>query len=215
MLNMYQKTATCLILMGTLATTVPVSWAEENIIAYPKPSTAASATPEPASTTSPTNAPPPTANLAPQVTRAAFTTGLTAREPNDQLNRVTAGQNIYYFTELLNLQGRVITHRWEKDGAFQLGLQFPVGGQRWRVHSNKMIAPNLPGVWKVSVLNDDGSVLHQDTLMVEAVTAVESVTATPETLPETSTAPAAPVAPPVSLPKPAPAPQAIWDTLPR
>lgn len=188
MLNTYQNTATCLILISTLATTAPVSWAEENVIAYPKPSTAASATPEPASTTSPTNAPPATANPMPQVTRAAFTTGLTAREPNDQLNRVTAGQNIYYFTELLNLQGRVITHRWEKDGVFQLGLQFPVGGQRWRVHSNKTIPPNLSGVWKVSVVSDDGSVLHQDTLMVETVaTAVE----------------------------PEPAPQAIWDTLPR
>ena len=207
MLNSYQQTTVYLLLIGTLAIGTPQSKAEETVIAYP-PSPTLPATPAPANT-------PPATTLAPQVARAAFTTGITAREPNDQLSRITAGQNIHYFTELLNLQGRVITHRWEKDGAFQLGLQFPVGGQRWRVHSNKMIAPNLPGVWKVSVLNDDGSVLHQDTLMVEAVAAVEPVTATPETLPETSTAPTVPATPTVSTPKPAPAPQAIWDTLPR
>ncbi|MDQ5768412.1 DUF2914 domain-containing protein [Thiothrix subterranea] len=201
MLNRYQQATAYLILMGTLAIGTPLSKAEETVIAYPTSPTLP-ATPAPATTAA-------DSTLTPQVTRAAFTTVITAREPNDQLTRVSAGQNVYYFTELLNLQGRIITHRWEKDGAFQLGLQFPVGGQRWRVHSNKMIAPNLPGVWKVSVINDDGSVLHQDTLLVEAITASDPVTTAPETLPET------PAAPPVSTPKPEPAPQAIWDTLPR
>ncbi len=205
MLNRYQQATAYLILMGTLAIGTPLSKAEETVITHPITSPTLPAHPAPPNST-------PDSTLVPQVTRAAFTTGISAREPNDQLNRVSAGQNIYYFTELLNLQGRVITHHWEKDGAFQLGLQFPVGGQRWRVHSNKMIAPNLPGAWKVSVINDDGSVLHQDTLMVEAIATVEPVTATPIRLPETS---ATPAAPPVSPPKPEPAPQAIWDTLPR
>ncbi|MEB4590612.1 DUF2914 domain-containing protein [Candidatus Thiothrix sp. Deng01] len=108
-----------------------------------------------------------TTQAAPQVSRSAFTTGINAHEPIDQLTRISAGQEIYYFTELANLQGHVVTHRWERDGALQLGLQFPVGAQRWRVHSNKNIGANLPGTWTVTVLNDDGSILKQDTLLVD------------------------------------------------
>ena len=111
--------------------------------------------------------------LTPQVARAAFTTGITSREPDSQLARVSAGQTVYYFTELVGLQGHVITHRWEKDGAFQLGLQFPVGGQRWRVHSSKMMTPNLPGTWTVTVQNDDGTTLRQDTLVVDPIMPIE------------------------------------------
>ncbi|QLQ34036.1 MAG: DUF2914 domain-containing protein [Candidatus Thiothrix singaporensis] len=108
-----------------------------------------------------------TTQAAPQVSRSAFTTGINAHEPVDQLTQISAGQEIYYFTELANLQGHVVTHRWERDGALQLGLQFPVGAQRWRVHSNKNINANLPGTWTVTVLNDDGSILKQDTLLVD------------------------------------------------
>lgn len=206
MLNLDLRTAVLLTLIGC----TPSAWAE-NTQTVPV-----------TSTTPPTTATPaPVATLAPQVARAAFTTGITAREPDSQLARISAGQTVYYFTELVGLQGHVITHRWEKDGAFQLGLQFPVGGQRWRVHSNKTITPDLPGTWTVTVQNDDGTVLRQDTLVVDPIIPTDSAT------PTTLAPPAAPVPAPTPIVAPDPATitpplplpekskQAIWDTLPR
>lgn len=166
---------------------------------------------------------------APQVARSAFTTGITAHEPDSQLARISAGQTVYYFTELVGLQGHVITHRWEKDGAFQLGLQFPVGGQRWRVHSSKNITSNLPGIWTVTVQSDDGAILRQDTLVVDPVMPVPAPLAAP-VIP-TPTQPLTNIPPelrkePAPRPAPATAPetmpetgaekttQPIWDTLP-
>ncbi len=103
----------------------------------------------------------------PAITRPAFPTAISGREPVDRLERISAGQQVYYFTEVTGLQGHVITHKWERDGAFQLGLQFPIAGSPWRVNSSKSISPNLPGTWTVTVQNDDGSILSQETLIVD------------------------------------------------
>lgn len=170
---------------------LPTVWAEETPAPVP-------ANPPPPAATAPATPTPPAAT-APQVARSAFTTSINAREPVDQLARISAGQQVYYFTELVGLQGHVVTHRWEKDGAFQLGLQFPVGAERWRVHSNKNIATDLPGTWTVTVQNDDGSILKQDTLVVDPV-----MPATPATPPAASPAPAqpAPAQPPANSPTP-------------
>ncbi|WGZ93747.1 MAG: DUF2914 domain-containing protein [Candidatus Thiothrix putei] len=206
MLNNCMKTTAFLMLTGVIN---PISWAEEApIISHP--------------TTIPAAAPPaPSVAPQPQVARATFTTNISAREPANAVTRISAGQTVYYFTELVGLQGRVITHRWEKDGTFQLGLQFPVGGQRWRVHSNKTIPPTLPGTWTVTVLNDDGSTLRQDTLIVDPITPSE-----PTPTPVPAPAAALPTSPPpnvttpaIETPKDAATPeknsQAIWDTLTR
>jgi hypothetical protein len=114
---------------------------------------------------------------------------------------------VYYFTELVGLQGHVITHRWEKDGAFQLGLQFPVGGQRWRVHSSKMMTPNLPGTWTVTVQNDDGTTLRQDTLVVDPIMPTEpAIPAAAPLAPTTAPITPVPVTPAPTTPAiPAPA----------
>ncbi|SDZ77550.1 Protein of unknown function [Thiothrix caldifontis] len=208
MLNNYVKTAAFLILTGVIN---PMILAEEApIISHP---TTTPAAPTP---------PAPSAAPQPQIARATFTTNISAREPANAVTRISAGQTVYYFTELVGLQGHVITHRWEKDGAFQLGLQFPVGGQRWRVHSNKTISPTLPGTWTVTVINDDGSTLRQDTLIVDPITPSEP-TPTPVPAPAVALPTAAPppnvTTPAIETPKDAATPeknsQAIWDTLTR
>ena len=130
------------------------------------PPSAPSVAASPAPVTSPA-----AVTTAPGVTRSAFTSAIAAREPTNQLTRINAGQQVYYFTELVGLQGRVVNHRWERDGAFQLGLQFPVTGSPWRVHSSKNISPNLPGTWTVTVQNDDGTILKRETLIVDPVVA--------------------------------------------
>lgn len=157
-----------------------------------------------------------------QVSRSAFTSSINAREPVDQLARIRAGQAVYYFTELSGLQGHVVTHRWEKDGTFQLSIPFPIGADRWRVHSSKTITSDLPGIWTVSVQNDDGTVLKQDTLIVDPVlpasteiNAPNSNTQAPqpvttEASPSPSTLPAAP-----TESKATDSNKPIWDNLAR
>lgn len=200
MLHTHLKTTALLLLTNfTLH-----AWAEDSL-------PAANVITAPAATTPALTTTAPASMLTPQVARAAFTTGITAREPDSQLARVSAGQTVYYFTELVGLQGHVITHRWEKDGAFQLGLQFPVGGQRWRVHSSKMMTPNLPGTWTVTVQNDDGTTLRQDTLVVDPImpiepaipAAVPAITATPAATPMVPANPAVSAMPTPTIPAPA------------
>lgn len=161
---------------------------------------------------------PPTA----QVSRAAFTTSINAREPVDQLTRISAGQAVYYFTELSGLQGHVVTHRWEKDGTFQLSIQFPIGAERWRVHSSKNITNDMPGIWTVSVQNDDGTVLKQDTLIVDPVlSSTKEANTTPTKIPtpqpvttEPSPSPSTPTAEPAEN-KATDSSKPIWDSLAR
>jgi len=162
--------------LGSLACTfllLPHAWAEtfQHAPINPIPPTTSTPTTPPSTpsvTAPPTpTAPPVAATAAPSVTRSAFTSAITSREPTNQLTRITAGQQMYYFTELTGLQGRVVNHRWERDGSFQLGLQFPVTGSPWRVHSSKNIPANLPGTWTVTVQNDDGTILKRETLIVE------------------------------------------------
>lgn len=149
----------------------------------------------PTTTVAPPTQPP--VPLPAQVARATFTTGLAAREPINQVSHINAGQTVYYFTELTGLQGHVVTHRWEYNGQFQLGMQFPVGGERWRVQSSKSITPNMVGTWSVTVINDNGQILRQDTLSVDsAATPVPTPTPlTPPPLPDTGI-PALPVVQP-------------------
>lgn len=100
------------------------------------------------------------------VARALFTTGIVNREPVDQV--VSVGENqdsIYFFTDLRNLQGRTVIHRWEFEGQFMGEVKFEVGGPRWRVYSKKTLYPDMSGKWTVMVLDQSGWPLHASMFM--------------------------------------------------
>jgi len=95
------------------------------------------------------------------VARAVFTTDIADREPVDQVVSVGPGQqNIYFFTDLRNLQGRTVKHRWEFEGQFMGEVEFQVGGPRWRVYSKKTLNSDVTGKWTVMVLDQSGWPLH-------------------------------------------------------
>ena len=51
------------------------------------------------------------------VARAIVTTGVTEREPINDLERVMAGnKKVLFFTELRNMEGQTIKHRWSHGG---------------------------------------------------------------------------------------------------
>ena len=48
---------------------------------------------------------------------------------------------------------------------------FDIGGDRWRVYSNKTLDPNLTGEWKVSVVDEAGATLGANTFTYETAKA--------------------------------------------
>lgn len=96
------------------------------------------------------------------VARAVFTTGIKDREPVDKLTTVsTDTDKVYFFTDLRNLSGHMIRHRWEYNGKTMATVEFGVGGPRWRVWSSKRLLPQWTGKWTVSVVDENGKVLGQ------------------------------------------------------
>ena len=72
--------------------------------------------------------------------RVAFTTQIVNKEPSNNLSEVDrAQQQLLFFTELRNLTGKRVTHRWIYNGSVVYEKAFNVGGARWRVWSQKTI----------------------------------------------------------------------------
>jgi len=98
--------------------------------------------------------------------RAIFTTSIQNKEPVDDLASVTtAAQQVSFFTELRNLNGKIATHRWSVGGQVVYTKDFRVGANRWRVWSTKTIAPYKGKVVVVQILVN-GQIITQETLRV-------------------------------------------------
>lgn len=92
-----------------------------------------------------------------RVARALFTTNVVEREPVDRV--LVAGpdvDSIYFFTELRDMQGQVVSHRWEYNGEVVSTVKFEVKGPRWRVYSKRQLSPEQTGKWTAIVLDADG-----------------------------------------------------------
>ena len=110
------------------------------------------------------------------VTRAQFTSAVQDREPVDKLSNLSNDQNrVYFFSEIKDAANQKITHRWEHNGKVVSEIGFDVGGNRWRVFSNKTLDPSQTGEWKVSVVDEAGSTLSASTFTYEAAQAVKPV----------------------------------------
>jgi hypothetical protein len=103
-----------------------------------------------------------------RVARGQFTSGITNREPVDRL--VVASplvREVYFFSDLRNLQGRTVTHRWEYQGEVVSQKRFEVGGPRWRVNSKVEIGPEQVGKWSVTVIDESGWPLYTELFRYE------------------------------------------------
>jgi len=102
------------------------------------------------------------------VARAAFTNGIAEREPVDTISKLgTNSKKIYYFSELRDMAGQTVTHRWEHDGKIMAEVPFNVNGNRWRVFSSKNLEKSWQGEWKVSVIDQSGGTLAVNTFNYE------------------------------------------------
>ena len=95
------------------------------------------------------------------VVRASVTTSVVDREPVNSLDTITNDQElIFFFTEIADLAGGTITHRWEYNDEIMAEVPLEIGGSRWRTHSSKRLFKGWIGEWKVSVVDDSGQVLR-------------------------------------------------------
>jgi hypothetical protein len=98
-----------------------------------------------------------------KVARAQFTTGIVDREPVDRIVVATPLiRKVYFFTDLRNLEGRTVTHRWRYKGQVVMQVPFEVRGPRWRVNSMKEIEPEQVGEWSVTVYDESGWPLYTE-----------------------------------------------------
>lgn len=94
------------------------------------------------------------------IDRAAFTTAVVEREPQDSISELANDRDrVFYFTELRDFAGQTLLHRWEFKGQVMGEVPFQVGGYRWRVYSTKNLEPSWLGEWTVKVVDEAGTIL--------------------------------------------------------
>ena len=68
---------------------------------------------------------------------------------------------IYFFTNIRNLQGQSIKHRWIYNNKVMAEVEFDVKGPRLRVWSSKNLWPTLLGEWTVELINSKDEVFFK------------------------------------------------------
>jgi len=95
-----------------------------------------------------------------EVARALVTSGISEREPVDEVTQIAGDSaQVYFFTELHGMQGQRVVHRWVHDDTVMAEVGFDVNGARWRVWSSKNMMPQWKGDWQISVIDGNGEVL--------------------------------------------------------
>jgi hypothetical protein len=120
----------------------------------------------------PVSAPPEEEAPVGSVARAIVTTEIMDREPVDSIDTLSNDHNqVFFFTELENLSGQTITHRWEYAGEIMADVSLEIGSARWRTYSSKRLFQGWLGEWKVSVIDEEGRELSATTFTHVGTTA--------------------------------------------
>jgi hypothetical protein len=106
-----------------------------------------------------------------RVVRAQLSSGIQGNEPTGGLKlpvRVAGNKSrtVYYFSEVKDLNGQTVFHRWEREGSVLASIPFKVRGKRWRVYSNKKVTAHLAGNWRVVLADSKGKVLASTDFLV-------------------------------------------------
>lgn len=114
----------------------------------------------------------PTRQASAAIQRAQFTSGINNKEPIDQLSDTIFSnghetRKIYFFTELKNLAGSIVRHRWYYKNQLVVEIPINVQGNRWRSYSTKHIPLSMPGEWTVEVLDESENRLSKKTFTYE------------------------------------------------
>jgi hypothetical protein len=104
-----------------------------------------------------------------RVALAQFTTAIENREPTDHVTFIANDvERVFFYTDLRDLEGQTISHRWLYDGTVMADVPFEVRGPRWRVWSSKKLIPDLIGDWTVEIVTAEGEVMAAETFTYTA-----------------------------------------------
>jgi hypothetical protein len=104
-----------------------------------------------------------------EVKRAQFCSGVAEREPLDELTTLAApAETVTFFTELIGMAGKTVTHKWSLDGQAMGEVAISVGADRWRCYSTKTLGATMTGTWTVTVVDEAGTTLAEKTLTYTA-----------------------------------------------
>ncbi len=100
------------------------------------------------------------------ISRALLTTALIDREPIDNIIsfvKVSRQKDtkINYFTEIMNMNGKVLYHQWLWEGQMEFNKKISIKGPRWRVSTKKYIPFSKPGTWLAKLVNEEGNILNE------------------------------------------------------
>ena len=102
------------------------------------------------------------------IARAQFTTSVTNREPDNSISTISSSAGIvYFFSELINMTGSTVSHRWLYKSSEVAKVSFEVKGPRWRVYSSKQLEDWMAGDWTIEVLVDDEPL--EETYMLQVI----------------------------------------------
>ena len=103
------------------------------------------------------------------ISQAEFATDVIKRVPQNILKApegdfdgiVVNHPKVFFFTNIRNLKGHKISHRWLFDGQQKAKIDFDINGSRWRVWSSKNMWYKWQGLWTVQVILDDNEVIYE------------------------------------------------------
>ncbi|MEE9339841.1 MAG: DUF2914 domain-containing protein [Methylococcaceae bacterium] len=100
------------------------------------------------------------------ISRALLTNALIDREPVDNIIsfvKVSRQKDtkINYFTEIMNMNGKVLYHQWLWEGQMEFNKKINIKGSRWRVSTKKFIPFSKPGTWLAKLVNEEGNILNE------------------------------------------------------
>lgn len=99
------------------------------------------------------------------VAMAQFTTGLSHRRPADEVNSVENADNpISFYTQVHNMAGQTVTHRWMYGGEVRYEVVFEIMADNWRFWSKQILPRELAGKWTVELVNQNNEVMESRTL---------------------------------------------------
>lgn len=105
-----------------------------------------------------------------ELARGVFCKQISNREPADEVTELGPDvQRVYFFSEVINMAGHTVTHRWEYNGQYMGEVKFNVQSPKWRVWSYKTVSGGKDGIWSVKVLDTAGETVGEKSLAPPAV----------------------------------------------
>lgn len=95
-----------------------------------------------------------------KIERGVLTTAVENREPVDDLGAIVVDdtsnvQQVFFFTQVKQLNGKKITHRWFYKDREIAAVTLNIGSNNWRTYSSKRLRPQWFGEWRVEVWQED------------------------------------------------------------